>query len=475
MIFEILWARILWVYVGTSLFVWTSIIGLILFALSLWYYIWWRLSDGWSNLISVAKIFSLCALGFTLIPYISDPILILITTYISDVRYSSLLATLILFVPVSIALWMIQPICTKVQLEDMKSAGKIIGRIGSIGTIGSIIWTICAWFFLIPYFWIYSLLIAMSVVCVSISLLLSGRILLFLNLALLLFVLLTYGVNKLHSESLKAAWITQIETSYSHLTIKDEQRNGVKVRNLYVDNVTHAGMSLESDELLYPYTRAYHLFEVFNPDAHDVLMLGWAAYSFPKSFLSRHGAKYLNVVEIDPGMTRVAKEYFNLEDSDRLRTIHSDARVYLNVSDKKYDAILWDAFGSYYSIPYQLTTRETVEKKYNLLSENGVVLLNIISSLSWNTSKFLHAQYKTYASIFPDVQIIPISHPDDESVVQNIMLIARKNPSTKIGEAKNLQEQEFLAQMRYLELDASTKVLSDDYAPVDFFTSYFTK
>lgn len=78
----------------------------------------------------------------------------------------------------------------------------------------------------------------------------------------------------------------------------------------------------------------------------------------------------IDVVEIDPDMTRLAKQYFNLGEYDNLSSIHSDGRVYLNTTEKKYDAILGDAFGSYYSIPYQLTTLETVQKKYDILTKD---------------------------------------------------------------------------------------------------------
>lgn len=154
------------------------------------------------------------------------------------------------------------------------------------------------------------------------------------------------------------------------------------MRNLKIDDVTHAGMYLDSPELLHNYTKYYHLFDVFLPEAKDIVMFGGAAYSFPKSFLASYKEKQLDVVEIDPGITEIAKNYFGLTEHSNLEIYHQDARVFLNTSQKKYDVILGDAFGSYYSIPYQLTTREAAQKKYDMLTKNGIVILNIISSLS---------------------------------------------------------------------------------------------
>jgi len=46
-----------------------------------------------------------------------------------------------------------------------------------------------------------------------------------------------------------------------------------KIRDLRIDNVTHAGMYLESDKLVYPYTRYYHLFDTLLPESQNMLML----------------------------------------------------------------------------------------------------------------------------------------------------------------------------------------------------------
>ncbi len=64
-----------------------------------------------------------------------------------------------------------------------------------------------------------------------------------------------------------------------------------------------------------------------------------------------------------------------------MQIFHEDGRVFLNQNKKIYDVIFGDAFTSWYSVPYQLSTREAVEKKYNSLSMSGLVILNLISSI----------------------------------------------------------------------------------------------
>jgi len=175
-------------------------------------------------------------------------------------------------------------------------------------------------------------------------------------------------------------------------------------------------------------------------------------------------------VEIDATMTDIAKKYFDLRENPRLQSMHQDARLYLNQSQKKYDVILGDAFGSYYSLPYQLTTQEAVQKKYDILSNDGIVLLNIVSALEGEKSLFLQAEYKTYQSIFPYVSVIPIRTNAKEEV-QNIMLIAAKNTESLPHTSKNPELQDFLDRKTTLNIDPETPLLTDDYAPVEYLIS----
>jgi len=77
-----------------------------------------------------------------------------------------------------------------------------------------------------------------------------------------------------NEQTLRANNIHIYNSPYSRIEVSDGTlRDGQKIRNLYVDNITHAGRYLDSDELLYPYTKYYHLFEVLNPEAQKVVML----------------------------------------------------------------------------------------------------------------------------------------------------------------------------------------------------------
>lgn len=289
--------------------------------------------------------------------------------------------------------------------------------------------------------------------------------------AILLFIIVSALLwENYNMQQLAKIWTYIVDTPYSHITISDGVKDNKRTRSLYIDNITHAGMFYDSNELLYEYTKYYHLFNVFNPKAKEVLLFWGAAYSYPKSFVETYPDKRLSVVEIDPDITKIAKRFFRLKDYNNLEIFHQDARVFLNTTQKKYDVVLWDAFGSFYSVPYQLTTKEVAQKTYDILSDNGLAIINVIGTLEWKKSLFIQSEYKTYASVFPEVFLIPVSSSSPLRV-QNIMLIAIKNPKNIHYETDNQIFKEYIEKKVHLVVRDDAVVLTDDYAPVDYFTS----
>ena len=475
MIFELLGSRVLGPYVGNSLYIWTGLIAIVLGALAAWYYIGWKYADAWANMNSLSKILLYATLSIIILLLVKTPILLAVVSLGLSVKISSLLLVTILFSPTSFLLWMIGPIVTKIRIVELETSWEAVGRISSLWTIWSIIGTLWAWFFLIPFFGINMLLILLGISFLTLSYMCNRKKYFIVQIILLAtLITLSQGLY-IQSQALAENDTYIYETPYSHIQISQNFDNSTgiprEVKNLRIDNITHAWMYLDNNDLVYPYTRYYHLFDTLLPKAQNMLMLWWSAYSFPKSFLENYQDKTLDVVEIDEKTTQIARKHFRLENHTNLNIYHEDARVYLNNTNKKYDAILWDAFGSYFSIPYQLTTLEVAQRKYDILNNNGIVILNVIASLEWEKAKFLQAEYKTYSEVFTEVFILPVSDQFDDDIAQNIMLIAAKNPEALNYITDNDDHIEYLSRKRYLQVPPETKILTDDFAPVDYYIS----
>ena len=66
-------------------------------------------------------------------------------------------------------------------------------------------------------------------------------------------------------------------------------------------------------QTLYEYTKMYDLMFDTEKEIKNTLLIGGAGYSYPKHYISKYIDKNMDVVEIDPMVTEIAKKYFYLD------------------------------------------------------------------------------------------------------------------------------------------------------------------
>ena len=471
MIFELVGSRVLGPYFGTSIFVWTSLIGIILGSLSLGYYLGGKIADKKPSLKNLSLIIFLAAISISLTVLIKDSLLVILQNSFTDIRASSVLASLSLFLPASVFLGMVSPYAVKLKMNNLNTSASTVGNLYAISTTGSIVGTFLSGFYLIPHFGTNKLLIILSITLIIISLALSAKKDDRIKLSVFAIVIIGwFAIGKLNYIPPKIGFI-DIDTTYNRIWIYDriDLRTNRMVKMMGINNENHSSMFLDSDELVNEYTKYYHLAKHFNPNFKKTLMIGGAGYSYPKDFLHKYPEATIDVVEIDPKVTELAKKYFRLEESSRLTIYHEDGRVFLNKTQEKYDVIFGDAFSSHYSLPYQLTTKEAVQKKYNILNDDGIVILNIISAIEGEKGKFLRAEYATYKSLFPQVYLFPVRDSGNSNMVQNIILVALKSEKDQIFNNSDPKLNEYLQHLWKKTVDVDIPILTDNFAPVDYY------
>lgn len=473
MIFELVGSRVLAPYIGTSIFVWTSLIGTILASLSIGYYFGGKLADKKSTLPGLSMIIFCAAVAVGITTVCKDPLLTFLQTSLNDIKLVSIIASFLLFCPASIAMGMISPYAAKLKIQNLDSSASTIGGLSALSTCGSIFGTFFAGFYLIPHFGTNRLLLILSITLGITSIFLALEKFLKLKLLVVLFLLSGFPVFQAFDDLYKQHGFMDIDTAYNRIWIFErvDAKTQKPVRVMGINNENHSSMFLESSDLVNEYTKYYNLATYFYPNFETTLMLGGAAYSYPKEFLRLYPKATMDVAEIDPEVTELAKQYFRLEENSRLHIFHEDARVYLNTTKKKYDVIFGDAFTSFYSVPYQLTTIEAVQKTYDALSENGVVILNLISSLEGPKGLFARAEYATYKRIFPQVYMLPVTFPDDPKKVQNIILVALKSKEVPSFQSEDPVLHSYLQHRMTKKIEEDAGILTDDFAPVDYYMS----
>ncbi len=476
MTYEIIGSRVLSPFIGASTYVWTSLIGVILGSLSLGYWLGGRLADRKPDLRILASVIFFAGGLISLTVLIKEIALSFIASAPVGIELRSLFASLILFAPASICLGIVTPYAVKLRMLSLEDAGKTVGRLYALSTVGSILGTFAAGFVLIPFigsirtlYGLSAVLLVLSVVLVpfSISRAKIGVIVVFLfsivsNEAS---IILLRQANDLHD----------IDTEYSRVQVfrTTDPKTGKPIEALATDPYfTQSAMFFDSDDHVFEYSRYYHLTRQFKPDLRDVLVIGGAGYSVPKDFLRRYEQVTIDVVEIDPQMTQIAEQYFKLKEDPRLRITHEDGRTFLRSSEPaKYDAILMDAFGSLFSVPYQLTTVEAVREMRRNLRDDGVVIFNLGSSIEGPASRFLHSELATYRTVFPNVYLFKVNADYPDERLQNLMIVATASPEPAMSEITDAEIASLLSHHYPAEPRSDAVIITDDLAPVEYYNA----
>jgi spermidine synthase len=477
MIFEIVGSRILGPYFGTSIFVWTSLIGIIMGSLSIGYWLGGKVSQVRNDLSVLVWILFGAGILMLLTSLSHDYALRRIVKYIADFRWRTVIGVMVLFGPASICLAMVLPYTAKMIINNIRTSGSAIGNLYALSTFGSIVGTFTAGFILVPVFGFSTILFATS------SFLLIIAIAVFFMEKKLLQAIISLAVSSIlvvfwFAVTIKPVDYVDVDTPYNRVIIYNTTDNmtGRPVKILKVNDEKSSAMFTDSDnDLVFEVLKYYRLVEHFTPGFHRSLMIGGSGYAFPKEYLRRFPEAAIDVVEIDPGLTTLAEKYFNLKSDPRLKIFHEDGRTYLNRCEKKYDAVFMDAYKSMLTIPYQLTTQEAVQKISNILNENGAVYANIISSLDQHNDMFLRSEIATYKRVFPQVYLFAVQYPEpsetERHYFQNFLLVGLKSNNKPDLTSENKELQRFLNHLISIEPGIEAEVLTDDFAPVEYYAS----
>ncbi len=472
MILEMLGSRILAPYVGTSIVVWTSLIGIILGCLSFGY--WWggKMADIRPSYRALSFIIFLSGICVAALALSKSFILSFLQQHTGSIHLLSTFATLILFAPPSTLLGMVSPYAVRLKMNDLQTSGSTVGRLYAISTVGSIFGTFFAGFFLIAFIGTTNALIVMALVLVATSLLACVRDRRAKLSTAATFIMLLIGSNA-YDAYLAGQGLFDVDTDYNRILIyKTSDHETGRIMQVMATNPhgQQSAMYLDDPvELALSYTKFYKLARHFKPNMKKTLMLGGGGYSFPKYAMSHYPDVEMHVVEIDPQVTKLAVRFFQLKEHPRLKVYHEDARTFLNRTNTQYDIIFGDTFTSHYSVPFHLSTIEAVRMIYKSLVDGGVVLANVLSAIEGDAGRFIRAEYATFKAVFPQVYLFPAKYSEDGLRRQNIMLVALKSPETPIFASPDPELHKLLGQLWTKPIPGDLPPLTDDFAPVDHY------
>jgi spermidine synthase len=514
---EIAASRVLAPFFGNSLYVWGSLIGVVLTGLAIGYWLGGVLADRLPVTGLLLGVMGLAALSVLAIPFVDDAVLEAVVGWDAGPRLNPLIASVILFGPMSVLMACVTPIAVRLRARSLARVGRTAGRLFSVSTAGSIAGTLATAFFLIPELGVdqliatgaVALLAAVAVVALAerqavaaivAALATAGAVVAAVSLAPETGGTLSGAAAQnwsplyrlrgsetvLDARDPRAA-IAQPElrvvfsqdTQYHRLSVVED----ADTRYLRFDNSLQSAMYIDDPlRTRFAYTDLFHLAKAYNPGARDLLFIGLGGGSSEKRMLQDFEEVRLHAVEIDPVVVEVAHDYFEVPSDDpRLEVSVGDGRRFLADDDARWDAIVIDAFFAD-AIPFHLVTREFLQLARSRLEPGGVIVTNAIGAIAGPGSRLFRSIYGTYRTVFPTVVVHPAILAGDkgDETFRNLILVATEQAAP---------QRTFLAQrweeirreaptapdLRQAILDRHDEliptedvpVLTDDYAPTD--------
>jgi spermidine synthase len=228
----------------------------------------------------------------------------------------------------------------------------------------------------------------------------------------------------------------------------------------------------DPDALPVPYTRLMMAGLLYPPAIRHVLMVGLGAGSISTYLARAIPDVRIDVVELDPGVIAAGRKYFGLGETDKVRFIEGDGRVYLARSKDKYDLIVLDAFREL-GVPFHLLTREFYTLVKDHLAPGGAVASNVAAN-----TKLYVSSLATLRAVFATVDTY-----DDWKEETEAQSIAVATASPRPGadalreRAAALEAQhhfryppgELITSRMTDEKAEGGEVLTDDFAPVNLY------
>ncbi len=492
MVLELVAGRLIARHLGSSLYTWTSVIGVVLTGITIGNYLGGRIADRFDATKALAGL-----LGISSIACVSIVVLNNLTgqwrwLWMFNWPMRVFTHVALMFLLPSTLLGMVTPVVAKMALDKGLATGRTVGNIYACGAAGSIAGTFAAGFFLISTIGTTAIIWIVAAILLLMAVLYWKKARILHLWAIVFVALITIaatpsgwaaktGTLLALRKNIDPKIIYEDESQYCYIAVKKVSEYP-DVRKFLQDKLKHSEIAMDDiSDLRYFYAKIYAaVTEGLSAEKKrlSTLNIGGGGYVFPRYLQSLWPKSRIDVAEIDPSVTEAAIQAFGLDRNTEINTFTMDARNYVDQllqqeqngkPPVRYDFIYEDAFNNY-SVPYQLTTFQFNEKLHKLLTDDGVYMINMIDM--FDSGLFLGAIINTLEKTFPFVYAV--TRKDLAKACRNTYVviaakkdidvqgICQKNSRTSYG-LWHLDEDD----LQILKNKTKGLILTDDYAPVE--------
>ncbi|MEZ6194906.1 MAG: fused MFS/spermidine synthase [Planctomycetota bacterium] len=437
MLLELVAPRLVQPWFGASSFVWTNVIGVILVALSVGYFLGGRWAERPGRRRRIASLLIAPALIAFAIPFAApglagwlspDPIdSIALGDARRQLELASLVAAILLFAPPVLLLAAVTPQVIAELADSGLEPGRAAGRVFAVGTLGSLVGTFLPTYLLVPL-----LGSRMSIVASGGMLAVAGLLVLLGptrrgGLAMLLALPLAFGIGAAASGGpLRAAIATEaeveeIESAYQYLRVARETPREPALAGrletvLKIDEGLRDFHSVLVDgrpDTGGKYYDTVALMPALLPADREleVAILGSGAGTTARMLREQWGNRIGSVVnvDVDPAVLALEERFGWRPVEGRDVSLALDGRAFLRLSRHAFDLLVVDAYARQIDIPSHMATVEFFRLAHSRLRAGGVLALNA-SALDLDGDLVQALLRSLRDAGFDEVQVAPVRH-----------------------------------------------------------------
>jgi tetratricopeptide (TPR) repeat protein len=492
MILELVAGRLTARYLGSSLYTWTSVIGVVLAGITIGNYLGGRIADKFPAGKALSALFAISSVACVMVVVMNNLVGGLAFLWQFSLPARVFGHVFVVFSIPSTLLGTISPVVAKMALDRGLPTGRTVGDIYAWGAAGSIVGTFLAGFWLIAAMGTIAIIWTIGAVLLLMAVLYWARLWVLYVWAAVFVSLMTVGMSPAGwakdagsfwglREKPEAGILYEDESQYSYIAVRQLSSSPDK-RRFILDNNRNQSQIIIGDikDLQFIYEQIYAAVTQLlsrGKDKLSVLAIGGGGYVFPRYIEEVFPGSRVDVAEIDPAVTEAAIRAFGLERNTTINTVNMDGRNYVDtLLERKrrgeqipqYDFVYEDAFNDY-QVPYQLTTREFNDKIVQILSNDGVYMVNLIDV--YDKGQFLGAMVNTLKQTFRNVCVF--SRNSYRNTGSNFVLVAAGREIN----LENIDREEAVKDLDLWKLSSSDMeavvkkangiILTDDYVPVE--------
>ena len=480
MALEIAGSRVLAPHFGSSIFVWGSLISVVMAALSIGYYWGGWLSTREPSYAKLVLLLLVPGVAVFFLPFVYPSINEWIAARDFGIRMNPLIACSVLFLVPGVFMGTVSPYVIRLAATQLHTVGSTAGTLYAVSTCGSIFGTLVTAFYLIPVLGVSNIIHCLGIMLVCLSLVVVPLIRLQRLSPARALAAVSFAFSLINVVWAPIAWaktLLQKDTFYHRIRIEEDD----EARYMYFDRTLQSAMNLKDPTALrLIYSRYTSVGFTFRPDAKKMLIIGLGGGSIPKKVQKEFPQMEIDAVEIDPEVIKMSKDFFNVKESSLLRLHAQDGRLFMARTPQQYDIILLDAYFTD-AMPFHLTTKQFFELAQKKLTPNGIIVANLISAVTGPSGKIARAFVRTQRQVFPQTYVFAARRPDNVSLdtIQNVIVVATRDKqrldikeivkrATSIGKGLFPDPIQDIA-IAYFDkpLPEDVPILTDDYAPTD--------